>query len=231
MLAYPYFGPYFYFPDARAHLSPPHVHLWPLVIHPPAGDKCILPVNHIFAVSVPPLIGAGWHDSVWTRLPELSCHNVTRSPLCLALLKPARPMGFAVLSASPLLRSSWPFPCDRAADDTDPLWHFTLCSLIAAADSGIAHHTAAYFLLFFFLPHFFLRELVDWFAYCFVHMLPLSIDVQQRQHNIIYKHRFYCCSFKTFITNIFISGQCLWAKSSLSDPPFSPLCCSNWKPE
>lgn len=30
------------------------------------------------------------------------------------------------------------FPVTGAADDTDPLWHFTLCSLIAAADSGIA---------------------------------------------------------------------------------------------
>lgn len=37
------------------------------------------------------------------------------------------------------------FSCDRAADDTDPLWHFTLYFLIAAADSGTAHPTAPYF--------------------------------------------------------------------------------------
>jgi len=91
---------------------------------------------------------------------ELECRDVL--PFCytilaLTLLKQAWPIGFAILCTSPLLLA---FSSDRGANDTDPLWHFTLCFLIAAADSGVAHHTAEYFLFSFFFFFCFVRWLV-----------------------------------------------------------------------
>lgn len=55
-------------------------------------------------------------------------------------LKRSWPVGLAVPGAPPLLLA---FSSDGAADDTDPLWHLTLCSLIAAVDAKLAHRAAA----------------------------------------------------------------------------------------
>lgn len=155
----------------------------------------------IFFLFWPTWIGEVWHWQLdFSSCPAITLHDllshVTETGLADGIRRALR------FLSPPLLLA---FSCDRAADDTDPLWHFTLCSLIAAADSGIAHHTAAYFLFFplfgfFFSLFFFPSELTreEWCTGLFESCLKicnlglLCLPHKRLQKNFI---RFQICVF------------------------------------
>lgn len=135
----------FFFPDLHTHI---HIYYY---------LECTIPRLHfinlqetnaycqliIFFLSLPNRSEVTWRhlsQNPWVvRLQRYTIYPLT-------LLKQADGIHNALCFPSPLPLLA--FSRDRPADDTDPLWHFTLCSLIVAADSGTAHHTAAYSLFF-----------------------------------------------------------------------------------